>query len=63
MPVLEGNCGSPEFSSCIQAVVTRVGLSDFLGTGGQMMNDVESPFFSLKTVLIRVPAEPPGCDP
>ncbi len=47
MPELEGNCGSPGFSSRVQAVATRVGPSDFLGTGGLMINDAESPVTQL----------------
>ena len=47
MPTLEGNCSSPGFSSRVQAVVTRVGPSDFLGAGGQMINDAESPVTQL----------------
>ncbi len=47
MPALEGNCGSPGFSSRVQAVVTRVGPSDFLSDGGQMINDAPSPVTQL----------------
>jgi acetyl esterase/lipase len=39
-PELEGNCGSPGFSSRVQAVVTRCAPFDFLGAG--MVNDAPS---------------------
>ena len=47
LPLLEGNCGSSGFSSRVQAVVTRAAPSDFLGTGGLMINDAPSPVTQL----------------
>ncbi|MBA2682145.1 MAG: alpha/beta hydrolase [Ktedonobacteraceae bacterium] len=45
--ILEGNCGSPEYSSRIQAVVTRSAPYNFLSTGGLMINDASSPVTQL----------------
>jgi acetyl esterase/lipase len=42
MPNLEGNCGSPEYSSRVQAVVSRVAPYDFLSIGGSVINDAPS---------------------
>ncbi len=46
-PALEGHCGSPGYSSRIQAVVTRSAPYDFLSTGGLMINDAPSPVTQL----------------
>jgi acetyl esterase/lipase len=47
VPLLEGNCGSPGYSSHVQAVVTRSAPYDFLSTGGLMINDAPSPVTQL----------------
>lgn len=41
--LLEGNSGSPDYSSQVQAVVAMSAPSDFLSTGGLMINDADSP--------------------
>jgi dipeptidyl aminopeptidase/acylaminoacyl peptidase len=47
LPALEGDCGSAGYSSRVQAVVTRCAPSDFLSTGGLMINDAPSPVTQL----------------
>lgn len=47
IPDLEGNCGSPEYSSRVQAVVARCAPYDFLLSGGELRNDVPSPVTQL----------------
>ena len=42
--MLAGDCGSPTYSSRVQAVVARSAPYDFLSTGGQMINNGPSPF-------------------
>jgi acetyl esterase/lipase len=42
-PLLEGNSGSPGYSSQVQAVVTISAPSDFLMPGGYLVNDDPSP--------------------
>lgn len=47
LPALEGDCGSPGYSSRLQAVITRSAPYDFLSTGGQLINDAPSPVTQL----------------
>ena len=47
VPELEGNYGSPGYSSAVQAVIARAAPSDFLHIGGQMLNDQPSPVTEL----------------
>lgn len=42
-PLLEGNSGSPGYSSQVQAVMTICAPSDFLSPGGEMINDAPLP--------------------
>ncbi|GCE09843.1 alpha/beta hydrolase [Dictyobacter aurantiacus] len=46
-PELEGSCGSPGFSSRVQAVVARCAPYDFLHPGGELINDAPSPVTQL----------------
>ena len=46
-PLLEGNSGSPGYSSQVQAVMTICAPSDFLLPGGEMINDAPLPHPSL----------------
>lgn len=46
-PMLEGKCGSPGYSSRVQAVAARSAPYDFLSTGGLMINDAPSPVTQL----------------
>lgn len=46
-PALEGDCGSPGYSSRLQAIVTRSAPYNFLNTGGQLINDAPSPVTQL----------------
>ncbi len=39
LPTLEGECGSPGYSSRVQAVVAAAAPSNFLHPGGQLLND------------------------
>lgn len=43
LPELEGDAGSPSYSSRIQAVVVASSPSDFLRPGGEMRNDTDGP--------------------
>lgn len=47
LPNLEGNCGSPEYSSRVQAVIARCAPYDFLSAGGELINDAPSPVTQL----------------
>ena len=47
VPELEGNCGSPEYSSRVQAVIARCASYDFLHPGGELINDAPSPVTQL----------------
>lgn len=47
LPELEGDYGSPGYSSRIQAVVTRCAPYDFLSPGGELINDAPSPVTQL----------------
>ena len=47
VPDLEGSCGSPEYSSWVQAVVARCAPYDFLRPGGELINDAPSPVTQL----------------
>jgi acetyl esterase/lipase len=47
LPELEGTCGSPGFSSAVQAVAVGSAPTNFLATGGSMINDAPSPVTKL----------------
>ena len=47
LPDLEGDCGSAQYSSRVQAVVARCTPYDFLNPSGELLNDVPSPVTQL----------------